>query len=175
MRIHHVLIWIATLAVSLWAMISSGYAAWSNHKELSRERSKLQLVQGYAETVESLPSHDSPTSAAAAPGLTLAERVTAVLARSGLSHRNMEELSPESSVESGSLETRQAALILAPITLPELGRFLATWINDEPAWTVTTIDMVPIQDSGVTAGSDLPIRAVLGIASIRVPTQEEAP
>ena len=56
-------------------------------------------------------------------------------------------------------------MVLAPVTLPELGRFLSSWEFLEPAWTVSTIDLAPIAHGNASPGGDLPIRAVMSIES----------
>lgn len=175
MRPSLVLIWIISGVVSLPAVGIAGMAALAHRRTLTDERSKLRQVQQYAETVGGLPSQLRESAGPEASEMTLAERVTGVLSSHGLSHRVLQEVSPESSVAHRGVETRHAALTFAPITLPELGRFLAGWLADEPAWTVTSIDLTPIRGADVEPGGDLPLRAVLTMATIGMQDQGDAP
>lgn len=101
--------------------------------------------------------------------LTLAARVSGVLAASGLGQSCLAGLSPESVVqrsEAGTALRVRATLTLQSVTLPQVGRFIAEWRSRHPAWTLTSIDLAPDAGAKITPGSDLLIRAVLVVESI---------
>jgi hypothetical protein len=66
----------------------------------------------------------------------------------------------------------RAVLTLAPLTLPQLGGFLAAWHSREPQWTVSSIELSPQPgnqaQSAAAPGGDLPLRAVLGLETLFV-------
>lgn len=87
------------------------------------------------------------SSAAPRPVSGLPQRITAVLASRGLAAATLASFSSAGPVR--GRQTRdaprgeRASLVLAPITLPEFGGFLAAWRRDEPGWIVTSIDLAP--------------------------------
>ena len=110
--------------------------------------------------------------------MTLAARVSAVLAASGLAQSSLAGLSPESVVqrsEAGTALRVRATLTLQSVTLPEVGRFIAEWRSRYPAWILTSIDLAPDAGDKVTPGSDLPIRAVLVVESIAFDRHDDSP
>jgi hypothetical protein len=108
----------------------------------------------------------------------LTPRISAALAAAGLPASALSSLSPEaeSPIGEGDLKARRtrAVLTLAPVTLPQLGGFLAAWRSREPQWTVSSIELSPQpgnQSPGQSAaapGGDLPLRAVLGLETLFV-------
>lgn len=125
-----------------------------------------------------------------APPPKLSPAITAALASSGLPAQTLASLSPESAtrerIEGGgsgiaaqapaaSIIRRRATLVLTPLTLPQLGRFLDIWRKQavpdsrgsagEP-WTVSRIDVEPRRDGQPTPGADLPLRATLVMESV---------
>jgi hypothetical protein len=113
----------------------------------------------------------------------LAPRISADLSTSGLPASTMAGLSPEavSALPVGTdLPARRtrATLTLAPITLPQLGSFLAAWRTREPDWAVASIDLSPQSQSGkerAAAGGDLPLRTVIGIECLFVDQPGDKP
>lgn len=128
----------------------------------------------------------------------LAQRVSASIAAAGLPSTTLSSLSPESSANDGGhdrfsavrIDRRRAVLTLGSVTLPQLGRFLAAWREREPEWTVTSIDVTPmnIGDGGssskdrsggvqVAPGGDIPARVIIAIErwSIRQPGKVGSP
>lgn len=129
-------------------------------------------------------NHVDQAGPEAAP-VQLAPAVSATLAACGLPASVLSSLSPESeSIEQvaprdGSasppqtvrLIRKRATLVLTPITLPQLGRFLHDWRGRSPDWTVARLDVEPRgageKGAGVTPGADLPLRVTLSIESLR--------
>lgn len=66
---------------------------------------------------------------------------------------------------------QSARFILEPISVPDLGRFLATWLQHRPQWTITSISITPAPERGATkndinsseASPARPVRATLVI------------
>lgn len=125
----------------------------------------------------------------------LAPAVSAGLAAAGLPASTLASLSPESaSLESAGdsaaaarIVRKRATLVLTPITLPQLGRFLQTW-HDRASesseagfddWTFARLDLEPRTDTNTAAnapGSDLPLRVVMSIESVVIqPAPARAP
>lgn len=177
MRRLHVFFWLTSGTFSGLAFLLAGHAAVGHYRHLADERSRLRIVRGYATTIVSMPTGTRQSVGSHASTVTLAERVAAVLAQAGLTHRTLEELSPESSISMSddTIETRQATMTLTTITLPELGRFLESWLIDEPAWKMAAIDLTPLAGEDALPGSDLPVRAVLKVSSIGAVDQETTP
>jgi len=112
-------------------------------------------------------------SAADAPKL--APMVSGALGEAGLPALALSSLSPESeSVESSGEGNplrairRRATLVLAPVTLPQLGRFLSAWRErtDAALWTVARLDIEPQREHPFAPGSDLPLRVVVGLECV---------
>lgn len=64
----------------------------------------------------------------------------------------------------------RAVVTLSPVTLPQLGTFLAAWREREPGWTVSSLDLSPQTDKaeGKAGGRDLPLRVVIGLETLFV-------
>ncbi len=139
-----------------------------------RERARALAVVADVERLHALRASLAAEGAHGTDGeqsdsLTLAARVSAVLAAAGLGQSSLAGLSPESVVQRSDAGTAlrvRATLTLQSVTLPEVGRFIAEWRSRHPAWTLTSIDLAPDAGAKITPGSDLPIRAVLVVESI---------
>ena len=131
-----------------------------------------------------------PSASPDAPPPKLSPAITAALASSGLPAQTLASLSPESATRewidssaSGAAASpiaahiirRRATLVLTPLTLPQLGRFLDTWRKQTAPdaqgsagdpWTVSRIDVEPRRDGQPTPGADLPLRATLVMESV---------
>lgn len=117
----------------------------------------------------------------------LAPAVSAALSGSGLPTSALSSLSPESESTkpvggpTGNqvrIVRKRATLVLTPVTLPQLGRFLQTWRQRSPEWTVDRLELDPRPIGGGSAaapppGSDLPLRVVVGLESLTL--QPRAP
>lgn len=156
-----------------------------------REVARFQQVSAEARELVALRSaHTSrhgSSAAADAPPPKLSPAITTALASSGLPAQTLASLSPESATReridgAGTLNSpftslirRRATLVLTPLTLPQLGRFLDTWRKQgapeasgavgEP-WVISRIDVEPRRDGQPTPGADLPLRATLVMESV---------
>lgn len=152
-----------------------------------RDLIRLRQISADARELVTLrAAHAERHGAAAAPDTPppkLSPTITAALASTGLPAQTLASLSPESAtrerVEGGGTGSipaahvirRRATLVLTPLTLPQLGRFLDIWRKQtlpdagEP-WTVSRIDVEPRRDGQPTPGADLPLRATLVMESV---------
>ncbi len=171
MRLSLAALWVGTV------VLCAGLIGWSlSAFKASRARSTteqsayIQAATKIAQ-VEAAPSLLRVDSAS--ERTTLASRIADAMAQTGLPHSTLEGLSPEServiTAQSDVTVVRTGAtLTLSPITLTELGRFLATWRVEEPRWTVASIDITPNRRATTDRGGDLPLRVIVTIESIRV-------
>jgi hypothetical protein len=123
--------------------------------------------------------HDSKERALPVrPAGGLAGKVAAALARAGLPASALQGLSPEAeTLTSAHCFRERATVTLTGITLPQVGGFLDAWRTGEPEWTVSSIDLSPL-DRGLgsaagrpgtqtgNVGSDLPLRAVITLEGL---------
>lgn len=142
---------------------------------LRSEAAEVASLHAAAEQVRRDLESSSPRLATACGG---------VLAAAGLPASVLVSLSPEAAsaerVETIAVARARATLTLAPVTLPQLGRFLDAWRQRLPGWTATRIDLEPRRESAPAApqpapGSDLPLRIVMTVETTRWSTTESAP
>lgn len=176
-------LWCLLAALVTLAALPVALRASDSARLARRERARAFAV---VEDIERLHALRASLAAEGAHGtdgeqagsLTLAARVSAVLAASGLGQSSLAGLSPESVVqrsEAGTALRVRATLTLQSVTLPEVGRFIAEWRSRYPAWILTSIDLAPDAGDKVTPGSDLPIRAVLVVESIAFDRHDDSP
>jgi hypothetical protein len=172
--------WIAVLALSAGAVALAGQRAAASRAAAGREQAELGRVAAQARELRSLrAAAASPESAKATSGL--ASRVGTALSRAGLPASCLSSLSPEAqSVQAidGSrpgVRRQRATLVLTSLTLPQLGSFLQTWRADEPAWTITGVEVAAAQGPPPPTGGDMPLRAVLSMECIVADAPSPAP
>lgn len=175
MRPSLIAIWLCTAVLSTASLGWSLRDARSAHTLVATEASSLVRVQEQIEQLSTIPAAND--SASDQRDTTLTARVTAALADTGLPAASLASLSPETrqslSKNTGTEVSRsRASLTLIPVTLPELGRFLAAWQRDQPAWTVTALELNPQHNAANTVGGDLQLRVVL---TLETTTVREAP
>lgn len=191
------LVWAVTLVLSGALMVSvlpravrarrAGSVQLAAARTLARSASELARLRA-----------ESPIGRAPPPGgPTLTARVSAALAAAGLPVSALDSLSPESqnierATDAADLVRRRATMVLTPVTLPRLGRFLAEWHDGSPEWTPTRIDLEPIiADAGpsrrapapspgsgpgsANPGADLPLRVTVAVESVSLQHRPERP
>lgn len=162
-------LWLVTGAVTLAAVGITGTRAAQTRRNAAAAQAQLLSVQSQAERLIALRSSDGEIASTPGP---LAQRVSDALAAAGLPSGTLSSLSPESATTQratpGSAMTirKRATLTLAPITLPQVGKFLATWRAQEPAWSVASVDLAPEGSRVSPTGGDLPLRAVVVIETV---------
>lgn len=171
--------WLAVGAVSVGAVGFAGHMASSAHAAAAAASSELARTADQARQLLVIrAASSSPAAKRASSGL--AQRVTASLSRAGLPASALSSLSPEAQsvqVDGDTHVKRQrATLVLASLTLPQLGAFLDAWRTAEPDWNVSSIDLSPAAPGGAppgaSTGGDLPLRSVLTLESVSI---EETP
>ena len=169
-----VLIWVFTIAVCAAGLSVAGsryYAAISRH-----ESARARLVEAQASRIRLASLRATlPAWTTLRPTEGLAPRVADSLAACGLPSSVMSNLSAQAETllaalpsesapsprdlnnEPGSergIKSRKAGVTLTPITLSELGRFIAAWREREPAWVIASIDVAPLNASGHPVADD---------------------
>jgi hypothetical protein len=165
-------------------------AARAVRDESRRAMARLEATLSQVRTIESLSTRTAEWAQRGRPPLAKGGLTTAVneaLASAGLPAASLASLSPAAEMPialrpaaaSGSGEAntpalaavRQRALLtLAPISLPQVGRFLSAWREAHPDWIVSTIDFSPEPPGRrePSPGSDLPLRVVVTLETLFV-------
>lgn len=137
-----------------------------HHAELARQVATLRAIPTAIDA-----SQSDPDDRAA-----LATLVSASLGQSGIPATALSSLSPESAATQRAdrelaLVTRRATLVLTPVTLPQLGRFVQAWREQSPSWTIGRVDVDPrpgdVKNISTTGG-DMPLRVSLGLERTEV-------
>lgn len=166
------------------------FAARAARAESRSAMNRLEATLGQVRTIETLNTRTASWAQRGRPSLAQGGLTTAVneaLASAGLPAASLASLSPAAempialrpSAASGSGEAntpglaavRQRALLtLAPISLPQVGRFLSAWREAHPDWIVSTIDFSPEPPGRrePSPGSDLPLRVVITLETLFV-------
>jgi hypothetical protein len=176
--------------VVLVAALALSITGWKWAQAASAERTQVQRLARLttqANSINELRGKLPEWALAPKPPGTLAPEVSAILSASGLPASAMASLSADpdqggtgnnQGIGAGNggtgtvqARTRHATLVLGSVTLPQLGTFLQTWRDRQPAWTVATIDVTPELGSPAMAaktqtGGDLPLRAVLTMENL---------
>lgn len=135
----------SALAAAAWNAsrwwVSRGRAA-AAHGELASARELVAAV----ERARALP----PVLAEAAPSRDQLALVTDTLGRAGVAASVLRRVQPEADgamerIEGVTLPIRRSVkrVELDGLTLPELGRFLATWRTQNPEWTPVLVNLSP--------------------------------
>ena len=146
-----------------------------SHARASVESRRLVALRDKGEEIASLRAASTHPRTRASEEGSLTPRVAAALSSSGLPASCMASLTPQTQMVVGSngrrVTKRSAAVTLTPIKLQELGSFLQVWRTSEPAWIVSSIELVPDTTAASSPGADLPLRVNLSIESL---TADEA-
>jgi hypothetical protein len=171
--------WIAVVALSAGAVALAGQRAAASHAAASRAHAELGRMASQARELRSLHAAASPENAKATSGL--ASRVGTALSHAGLPASCLSSLSPEAqsvrAIDVGrpGVRRQRATLVLTSLTLPQLGAFFRTWRDDEPAWSITGVEVAAAQGPPPPTGGDLPLRAVVVLESFVVDAPSPAP
>lgn len=163
-----------TLAIALAASLLLG--AVGGHRlraAAGRARAaeaQLAQVRADAGRVLTLRTRAQTVAAGEQPRQDVFRRVNWVLATAGLDRVRAQSVSPggdqalDGDASGGPARRVQTVrIVLEPISLDELGAFLARWRNDQALWTVTGVDLAAAnaRDGGY--------RAALTAAAVYVP------
>jgi hypothetical protein len=173
--------WAAVVLVSAGGVGLAGARYWAARDRATSERSRAGEVSQRLHEIARLRSSAPAWMVRGKPSTGLTPRISAALSACGLPASAMSSLSPEAESPLGDRDIKarrsRAVLTLAPVTLPQLGGFLAAWRSREPDWTVSSIDLALQSGNGqgAAAGGDLPLRAVLGLETLFVDQPPDAP
>ena len=178
-----VVLWLASAILSAALLVpallrSAAARASVQSAALAQSRAQAAATR-IAETQRALPAW----ARGEAPALGLSQRLSALLAATGLPPSTLLSLSadgnesatplltPDADATTGDaalapdasshrlapvrLVRRRASVSLSGLTLPQLGSLLARWRSDAPEWVVTSIDVTPIDapPPALTAGA----------------------
>lgn len=169
MRWGILLLWTAASAATLTAIGTTAGRAAQARQEAAAATQELLLVRERSARLQQLREMNVEGAATSIP---LAQRVNDALAAAGLPQGTLSSLSPESATMQRATPTgpamvrKRATLTLAPIALPQVGKFLAEWRTQEPDWSVASVDLSPDGGKVVPTGGDLPLRAVVVIETV---------
>ncbi len=171
-------LWLVVAVVAGAPLAWFAPAAWSARSaanaRLGQLASATESARRIADLQVSLPewTHRAPT------GSGLAQDVAAVLAASGLPPSTLVSLaaSGDEGAPSGSalapgaageprVLRRRAHLTLSGLTLPQLGTFLGHFRQRLDAWTITSVEITPIEATSANGG-DLPLRIQLAAETL---------
>ena len=170
-------IWFVAIALSALTLGSTGWS-WSRATRLQRVQiERLDRLTRHSKTISDLSTGLPAWALGAKPAGALAPEISATLTGSGLPASAMSSLAadPGTATQPGPAQasvqarTRRATLVLASLTLPQLGTFCETWRQRQPAWTIAALDISPelgAPTAKAQTGGDLPLRAVLTLETI---------
>jgi hypothetical protein len=163
-------VWCIAAAVGA-SSVAWGGLSWTRAARAERvQMQRLNRLNACVKDLDTLRSKLPDWSANARPSGTLAPQVSAAISAAGLPASAMLSLSadPEMPAPAKGIQAnrRRATLVLAPVTLPQLGAFLQTWRQRQPAWVISQLDVSPEpegkkKDDAAMVGGDLPLRSVM--------------
>lgn len=186
--------WVAVLLVML-GVAWSGRRVAEARSDVARAEQRLIGVRRQLGEIADLRARPSGVSRASrvshtsSPASGMVEEVGAALTRAGLPSSTLTSLSPgqETVIGSGTTSTtgttgitgegeirrRVQRLVLEPVPLPALGKFLEAWRTAHSEWSVTLIEVAPLDaglrargDAGSAGGITLtPVRAAMTMES----------
>ncbi|MFN0132486.1 MAG: hypothetical protein ACKVW3_08170 [Phycisphaerales bacterium] len=174
MRAATALIYIVMFITGVTAVSLAANRAALARTALATARSDLAITTNQANELLRLRAAAPANPVAHRPASGLQPRLASALARCALPAATLASLAPEPESSAGpGLRSQHATLVLTPITLPQLGGFLAAWRAAEPDWTVTSIELAQAnlssRDTGNNSnalGGDLPLRAIVQLESV---------
>lgn len=169
-------LWTAVTIAAGTALGTSGARYWDARVRAQSELATLSRISQQARDLAVLRATAPEWMRQGRPPAGLTPRISAALSAAGLPPTAMSSVSPEAESPLGESDLKarrtRAVLTLAPVTLPQLGGFLAAWRLREPQWTVSSIELAPQTGSGQSGaaapGADLPLRAVIGLETLFV-------
>jgi hypothetical protein len=173
--------WTAAAAIAVPSLWITSTMAIRAAARKDAELDNLRTVTDQAGQVRLLRA-TTPALLAVRPSTEgLTPRLSAAMASCGIPAGSLSSLSPqaETAVAGAAgvrLVRRHTALTLSPITLPQVGAFLATWRDREPAWTVTAVELTPealvtgSARGSIGTGTDMALRAAITLEEISFQT-----
>lgn len=154
-------IFIVTSA-ALLAIVFCGHRLSTAHDRLERASLALIALESDAAELARLRSRTERIAWRKRPEQDVLARVNATLAEAGLSPSHLSDLREESDSTIGAPSREGAAtpnwrrqsirLTLADTTTAELGAFLQRWLETQPLWTPSRIELAKSQSPANTTG-----------------------
>lgn len=155
-----VILWSGVLVLGATGLAWTGTGAAGARADARRARVELEHAGADAREIVRLRTLLPSAILDASPASELPPRLTAALAACGLPSSALVTFSAEAAHRAGGMPA-SASLVLAPVTLPQLGRVLDAWRRREPGWVVTGLEITPTTDSA--EGGDVPLRVVISL------------
>jgi len=170
---------------SLIAMAWSGARCLSARGESNTARARYTSIAANIREIERVRQTQANIASAAKPQPNLSGQIADMLVEAGLSPNLLTNLTPEPDAAvtlgtSHDYRRQVARLTLEPISMPNLGRFLGSWSNSQPEWTISAITITPVvlpskpkagvpeQDDRDAVSPNRRVRAVLTIECLYV-------
>lgn len=133
----------------LVAVAWSGARYLSARGELNTAKARYTSVAANIQEIERLRQTQANIASAAKPQPNLSGQIADALVESGLSPNLLTNLTPEPDTPvtigtSHDYRRQSARLTLEPTSMPDLGRFLGSWTNSQPEWTISAITITPV-------------------------------
>lgn len=161
-----------TLAVAVLAMAVGGARVRAGAADARAAEAAFAQVRRDAERVLALRARAQTVAAGELPQQDVFRRINEALAAAGLDQVRVQSVSPAGdraigTTGAGGVARRVQAvrIVLAPITLDQVGTFLDRWRRDQGLWTVTGVDLAT-ESRGDAGGS---YRATLTASAVYVP------
>ena len=187
-------VWCTAAALALVALVPVGLRASSAYAKASASQARLDRLTVQSgeltrlrSSVPAWLSRSSPTPRGTAESM-LTPRFTAALTSAGLptSGGTLTGLSADTGTDlfaSGSAlkaKKRHASASLSGLTLPQLGKVLDQWRRANPSWTLTALDLSPVQGQGASTalaptGGDMPLKVNLTLENIALEGAASSP
>ncbi len=172
-------VWVLSALIALPVLGWCAPAAWIAHEDARTRRDQLAAARVHAGEIAAaragLPAwarrgehrtaeHSGDGTTGAAPGTSLAQEVSALLAATGLPPSTLASLSTAGEGTAGGptlagpgssnaprLLRRRASVALSGLTLPQLGGVLAAWRERLDAWAIVSVEVAPIDGPAAAA------------------------
>jgi len=176
---------VAVALSGLVAVAWSGARFLSARGELNTAQARYTSVATSIDEIQRLRQTQATIASAAKPQPNLSGQIADVLVEAGLSPNLLTNLTPEPDAAvtlgtSHGYRRQVARLTLESISMPDLGRFLGSWTNSQPEWTISAITITPTalstkpkpgvqeQDDRDAASPNRRVRAALTIECLYV-------
>lgn len=181
---------VAALVVAGTSLALLARSAHRAREQRDAARKSLASLRQVAAEVRSLRARPPSVALEERPEQGLVGRLSSALASAGLPSSLMTTFSPGSdapflpdaamTAEDGTRENapglyrrQEVRFTLEPVSLPELGRFLARWRVDHPEWSCAVVEVTPLNAAGVDAartgegrGGEVRLRAAIGLEAV---------
>ncbi|HKX46133.1 MAG TPA: hypothetical protein VJP77_05485 [Planctomycetota bacterium] len=150
MKLRVPLILLLALAATLLLAAIEGRRLDDARRGFEAALTERDRVQADAATLERLRAERPTREVAESASQDLIARVRAALVQAGIPTDRLAELSPEPAVAVGApgepggaaLQRQSVRVHLSQVAPRDVGRLLAAWTAEQPAWTTTSLELV---------------------------------